>query len=712
MGILIVFVLKIHLFHQFSVDLPFKIPDYSMMPFIFNVTLPFKDAVFVFAILLFVILLMPIVFKKIHVPGIVGLILAGVAIGPKGFHIIELDPAIKLLSTIGLLYIMFLAGLEIDFRDFQRNRNKSLVFGFLTFSIPLSIGTLTTLYVLNFPFNSALLLASMYATHTLISYPIVSRLGVTKNEAVTITVGGTIVTDTAALLLLSFITANAKGGTWDDIALKMGISFTIFLIVVMGIFPRIARWFFKNVEAEGTSQYIFALLTVFASAVAAELANIEPIIGAFMAGLGLNRLIPHSSVLMNRVNFIGNSLFIPLFLISVGMRVDLNVLFADINSWKVALTIIVVAYATKWLAAFLTQKIFKYSATERRIIFGLGSSHAAATLAIILIGFDLKLFDASVLNGTILMILVTCLASTFITENAAKKLAIKELEKAAADTEGVERILVPVANPANFETLIDLAILVKDPKSQEPIYPLSVVNDDDESRKRILLNDKLFEKAISHARAAEVEVDIISRVDLNVAGGIIRAVKDLAISDIIIGWNGKPSAVDIFFGTIMSQLLQKTSQTVFVSKINQPINTFRRLVVVVPPRAELEVGFIHWLDILQRFVSQLGAKLTFYSVETKPEELRKHLNNRRSLLQSEFLHLPFWDNIEDIEASLRGEDLLIVVSARAHSLSYSKAMERLPRILSDGFEPVSFLILFPGQTSMVDTEGVSQQFVG
>lgn len=683
-----------------------------MIPFTFNIALPFKDAVFVFATLLFVILLMPIVFKKIHVPGIVGLILAGVAIGPKGFHIIELDPAIKLLSTIGLLYIMFLAGLEIDFRDFQRNRNKSLVFGFLTFSIPLSIGTLTTLYVLNFPFNSALLLASMYATHTLISYPIVSRLGVTKNEAVTITVGGTIVTDTAALLLLSFITAYAKGGSWDDIALKMGISFTIFLIVVMGIFPRIARWFFKNVEAEGTSQYIFALLTVFASAVAAELANIEPIIGAFMAGLGLNRLIPHSSVLMNRVNFIGNSLFIPLFLISVGMRVDLNVLFADINSWKVALTIIVVAYATKWLAAFLTQKIFKYSATERRIIFGLGSSHAAATLAIILIGFDLKLFDASVLNGTILMILVTCLASTFITENAAKKLAIKELEKAAADTEGVERILVPVANPANFETLIDLAILVKDPKSQEPIYPLSVVNDDDESRKRILLNDKLFEKAISHARAAEVEVDIISRVDLNVAGGIIRAVKDLAISDIIIGWNGKPSAVDIFFGTIMSQLLQKTSQTVFVSKINQPINTFRRLVVVVPPRAELEVGFSHWLDILQRFVSQLGAKLTFYSVETKPEELRKHLNERRSLLQSEFLHLPFWENIDDIAELLRGEDLLIVVSARAHSLSYSKAMERLPRILSDGFEPVSFLILFPGQTSMVDTEGVSQQFVG
>jgi Kef-type K+ transport system membrane component KefB len=683
-----------------------------LLPMLFDFSLPFKDAVFVFAILLLVILLMPILFKKIHVPGIVGLILAGVAIGPKGLHVIELDASIKLLSTIGLLYIMFLAGLEIDFRDFQRTRNKSLVYGFLTFSIPLSIGTLTTLYVLNFSFVSSLLLASMYATHTLISYPIVSRLGVTKNEAVTITVGGTIVTDTAALLVLSFITANAKGGAWDDIALKMGISFAIFLIVVMVIFPRIAHWFFKNVEAEGASQYIFALLTVFASAVVAELANIEPIIGAFMAGLGLNRLIPHASVLMNRVNFIGNALFIPLFLISVGMRVDLHVLFTDINSWKVAITIIVVAYVTKWLAAYLTQKIFNYSKTERQIIFGLGSSHAAATLAIILIGFDLKLFDASVLNGTIMMILVTCLASTFITERAAKKLAVKELEKAGADTEGVERILVPVANPANFETLIDLAILIKNAKSQEPIYPLSVVNDDAESRKRILLNDKLFENAISHARAAEVEVEVISRVDLNVASGIIRAVKDLAISDVVIGWNGKPSAVDIFFGTIMSQVLQKTTQTVLVSKINQPVNTFRRLVVVVPAQAELEVGFVRWVTILQRFVAQLGAKLTFYSVENKPNALKKQLENRPALAQSEFLHLPFWENIEDIAPILRGEDLLVVVSARAHSLSYSKVMERLPRILSQGFEPVSFLILFPEQALMVDTEGVSSQFVG
>jgi nucleotide-binding universal stress UspA family protein len=558
------------------------------------------------------------------------------------------------------------------------------------------------------------LLASMYATHTLISYPIVSRLGITKNEAVTITVGGTIITDTAALLLLSFITATAKGGSLQDIAIKLTISFALFLVFTLIILPRLARWFFKNVEAEGSSQFIFALLLVFISAVSAELANVEPIIGAFMAGLVLNRLVPHSSVLMNRINFTGNALFIPLFLISVGMRVDLRVLVADINAWKVAATIIFTAYITKWLAAFITQKIYGYSSTERRLIFGLGSSHAAATLAIVLIGFDLKFFDTAVLNGTILMILITCLVSTFITENAAKQLAINELEKISADTEGSERILIPVANPASFQQLIDLSILIKNPHSREPIFPLTVVNDDAESRRRILLNDKLFADAVRHATAAEVEVDVVSRVDLNVAGGIVRAVKDLAISDIVIGWNGKPSAVDIFFGTIMSQVLEHTTQTVLVSKILQPVNTFRRIIVVVPKNAELESGFGRWLTILQRLVSQLGAKLEFFTIETPPTVFQTFLQKKHvTLQQAAFRHLDFWDNLEDISVKLKQEDLLIVVSARPHSLSFVKIMERIPRVLSANFESASFVILFPEQAALpTEIEGVSQQFVG
>jgi Kef-type K+ transport system membrane component KefB len=684
---------------------------FDLMPLLFDLHLPFKEPVFIFTIILLVLLLMPLLLKKVRIPGIVGLILAGVAIGPKGFGLIEMDSGMKLFGTIGLLYIMFLAGLEIDFRDFQKNRNKSLVFGFLTFSIPLSIGTISTLYILNFPFNSALLLASMYATHTLISYPIVSRLGVTKNEAVAVTVGGTIITDTAALLLLSLIKSSVGGADLSIVLLKMAISFAIFLIIVLFLFSKIARWFFKNIESEGTSQYVFTLLVVFSAGVMAELAGIEPIIGAFLAGLILNRLVPHSSALMNRINFVGNALFIPIFLISVGMRVDLHVLFADANSWKVAITILVVAYLTKWLAAYFTQKIFNYSVVERNIIFGLGSSHAAATLAIVLIGFDLHLFDDSVLNGTILMILVTCLVSTFITENAAKKLAFKELEKIGSDTEGVERILVPVANPANFEQLIDLAILIKNPNSNEPIYPLSVVNDDAEARKNILLNDKLFSKAIAHAAAAEVNIDVISRVDLNAAGGIVRSVKDLAISNIIMGWNGKPSAVDIFFGTILSHILKNCSQSIMVSKIMQPMNTFRKIVVIVPLNAELETGFTHWLKSLNRLITQLGAKLVFYTVGRNPDDFKKALANHKSLQRADFKHFTEWETLETLSKILSSDDLLFVVTAREHTLSFIKIMERIPRILSDGFTSVSFVILYPEQALDTEGEGVSQQFM-
>jgi Kef-type K+ transport system membrane component KefB len=683
------------------------------MPILFDLTLPLKEPVWIFTIILLIILLMPLMMKKVRVPGIVGLILAGVAIGPKGLGMIELDAGMKLFSIIGLLYIMFLAGLEIDFRDFQKNRNKSLVFGFLTFIIPLSIGTITTYYFLHFSFISSLLLASMYATHTLISYPIVSRLGITKNEAVSVTVGGTIITDTAALFLLSLITLSVSGTDISLVLLRMLVSFSIFLVVVWFGFSYIARWFFKRVESEGASQYIFTLLVVFAAGVMAELAGIEPIIGAFLAGLVLNRLVPHSSVLMNRINFVGNALFIPMFLISVGMRVDLHVLFADLNSWKVALTIISVAYITKWLAAFFTQKIFNYSSLERQIIFGLGSSHAAATLAIILIGFDLKLFDASVLNGTILMILVTCLVSTFITENTGKQLAVKELEKIGSDTEGVERILVPVANPANFEQLIDLSIFIKNPISQEPIYPLSVVNDDPEARKSVLLRDKLFANAVAHARAAEVNVNVVSRVDLNVAGGIIRAVKDLAISDIVIGWNGKPSAVNLFFGTIMSQVLHNCAQTIWVSKILQPINTFRRIVVVVPHNATLEIGFMHCLNGISRLVSQLGAKLIFYTFQDAINPLKEVLKKNKNTQNSDIFTLGNWDeDFISLQSKLSNDDLLIVINAREHTLSFSKSMEYLPTVLSASFDPISFVILYPEQALQAESEGVSIQFVG
>lgn len=695
------------------------------MPFLF--VLPLSEPVYVLAILFSIVLISPLLLKKLKIPSIVGLIVMGVIIGPKGFNILGLEGGIKLLSSLGLVYLMFIAGLEIDLRHFKTQAYKSVTYGSLTFFVPLIIGTFSSIFVLHFSFTEAFLLASMYATHTLISYPIVSRLGITKTEVVTITVGGTILTDTAALVLLSFITAWYKGGTWYFIALETIATLALFFAFIWYIMPVVARWFFKRVASQTDGQFIFVLAFVFFTASVAHLSGLEPIIGAFLAGLLLNRLIPHASVLMNRINFVGNALFIPIFLFSVGMRVDPRVLFSDYSAWKVAITILVTAYATKWLAAFATQKLFNYSTTERRIIFGLGSSHAAATLAIVLIGFDLKIFDVAVLNGTILMILVSCVLSTFITENAGKKLALEYDAERVSDIDATERILIPVSNPATFSQLIDLALLLKNPQSNEPLYPLTIVSDDENARHTILLNNAKFNEAVNHAKAADVEIAVATRVDGNIASGITRAVKDLAISYVIIGWNGKPSMVDDFFGSIMSQLLMAQSQMVLVSKIvdnwslqskelvekEKEIVKNEKLKVVIPQKrstinAQLptnlrvffptsstrEKGFKKWLKIVFRLEKQLNAPISFYEIS---DDLEMQMGQHPLLSDwtDRITHFNSWMDVELLELEIKSNELLIFVSAREQSDSYDKSLARLPRLLAEKFTRHSFLLIFP-----------------
>ena len=286
--------------------------------------LPLKSPVLVFSLILLIILLSPILMRKLNIPGIIGLIISGVIVGPHGLNLLAKNSAIELFSTIGLLYIMFIAGLELDLNEFKANKNKSLLFGFFTFTIPLAIGFPVVYYFLDYNFNASFLTASMFATHTLVAYPIVSRLGVSKNQAVAITVGGTILTDTAVLIILAVVMENSKGSLNQEFWIRLAISLAIFSVIMFLLIPRIAKWFFRKLESEKHSHYIFVLSVVFFAAFLAELAGIEAIIGAFVAGLALNKLIPHSSALMNRIEFIGNSLFIPFFLISVGMLVDIR----------------------------------------------------------------------------------------------------------------------------------------------------------------------------------------------------------------------------------------------------------------------------------------------------------------------------------------------------------------------------------------------------
>jgi len=383
--------------------------------------LPLTSPVLIFAIILFIILLSPLLLNRIKMPDIIGFIIAGVAIGPYGLNLLS-KSSVELFSTIGLLYIMFIAGLELDFNEFKTKKHKSLAFGLLTFSIPILLGFPVLYYLLHYSLITSALTASMFATHTLVAYPIVSRYGIAKNEAVAITVGGTILTDATVLIILAIIIGAKNGGLTAAFWLQLIISLIVFAFIVLLIVPRIAKWFLARPESGKTTQYVFILLCLFVSGFLAQLAGVEPIIGAFLAGLALNPLVPRTSTLFSNIDFVGKAIFIPIFLIGVGMVVDLHVLFRGYEAIIVAAVLTIVALAGKWLAALFTQKIFSYSGNQRKLIFGLSSSHAAATLAIILIGYKNKIIDDNILNGTIILILVTCTVASLVTENVSRKI--------------------------------------------------------------------------------------------------------------------------------------------------------------------------------------------------------------------------------------------------------------------------------------------------
>jgi Kef-type K+ transport system membrane component KefB len=556
----------------------------------FSHYLPVKNPVLILALTLLIILFAPLILKRFRIPGIIGLIIAGVIIGPNTLHIIEKSTSFELFSKTGLLYIMFLAGLEIDMQEYKQNRSKSLVFGAFTFFIPITIGYLVCVYVFHYSLWPSLLLASMFSTHTLLSYPIVSNMGIVKNRAVQVSFGGTIITDSAVLILLGVITNVVQGEInaifWTRLILSLGL----LGFAVLYLLPKVSRWFFRNIEGQGSSQYIYVLAVVFIAGYFSELAGVEPIIGAFLAGLALNRVIPHNSVLMNRVIFIGNTIFIPFFLISAGMLVDFSLFFKGTNALIFAGVLSLVALLTKWLAAQVTGFIYKYTKYERRVMFGLSASHAAATLAVIKVGYDIGLFDQNVINGTIILILITCMVSSFVTERAARKIAMSEKESSKKITDRTERILIPVSNPENIARLIDLALIIKDNESREPIYPLSIVEESADADEKIHVVKKVIEGVVEQIASVDKRVEVIKKVDLSIVDGIARTARAYSISDILISWKAQ-QGTGLIFGSIADNLLVKTKQSIIISKVIQPLNTYRRVILILSPNAELESGF-------------------------------------------------------------------------------------------------------------------------
>lgn len=659
-------------------------------------TIPFTNPVLIFAVLLLIVLISPLLLKRLNVPGIIGLIIAGVIIGPHGLDLISDSEGVNMFSSIGLLYIMFIVGLELDLNEFKANRNKSVVFGFFTFIIPLIIGFPVCYYLLGYDVFASFLTASMFSTHTLVTYPIVSRMGVSKNQAVAITVGGTILTDTAVLVILAIVLNSHSGNFNFQFLLRLFISISIFSFIVFFLIPKIARWFFQKVESEKYSHYIFVIFIVFLAGFLAELGGIEPIIGAFAAGLALNRLIPHSSALMNRIEFIGNSLFIPIFLISVGMLVNVSVVFSGTTTLYIAVVLSVVALLGKWLSAFLTQKTFKYSVAQRNLIFGLSSSHAAATLAVILVGFKAGIIDEYILNGTIVLILLTCLIASFVTQKAAKEIAIAEEDEDIIPSElghfAQEKILVPIADPANIGKHIELAMMLKDKKSVNSISLLGVVPNNEEAERNIINFKKKLLEQVSDAVAADLVVDVIATIDHNVASGIVRTARETMSDIVILGWPGKVGVLEKLVGDKVDLIIKNMDKNLFICHLEKKMITHKRIVVVSPPLAEKELGFDIWVNK----VVQLSKELTLPVLHIGHPETQ-HLISSNKKLKANFTYKEFVDWSDPLACGdeIKENDIFIFVSAHPGYVSHIPVLDNMPTRIERRFPDVSRIVVFP-----------------
>ncbi len=658
-------------------------------------SLPLQNPVLVFSVILLVILLAPIVLKGLRLPGIFGLILSGVLIGPHGFHVLEQNSAVQLFSTIGLLYIMFIAGLELDLADFKAHRNRSFVFGLFTFAIPIAVGYPVCTRFLGYDPVASLLISSMFATHTLMAYPIVSRLGISRNLAVAVAVGGTILTDTAVLIILAVVVGMHRGALDQSFWIQLGVSLAIFSAIMFFAIPRFARWFFRKLESEKHAHYIFVLAIVFFAAFLAEVAGVEPIIGAFAAGLALNPLIPHTSALMNRIEFMGNALFIPFFLISVGMIVDLSVIFKGFNAWVIALTLTTVALVSKWLAALATQLVFRFSGAQRQLIFGLSSAHAAATIAVIMVGFNEGILDEAVLNGTIILILFTSLASTLATERAGKKILQDDPVASVPERTDVEHMLIPNIRGEKSTALVELAMAMRTSVKSKPITVLTIIPNDELAEGAMAQAQQQLRTYVSQGAAAEIPVQPHVTLDFHISSGIARTSRELQATTVLLDWIIKPSLVNTLLGESVSSLVEKIDRNVFLCRLIEPLVTVKRMILICPPLSERENGFESWLHAVAHLGRQQSLEVLVVANSTGYAAVTDALKGHKLTLST--VHHPFddWDDLLVATRFVRLGDLVVISCGRIGSPSYAPYMESLPSKLSKYLEFQNLIVVYP-----------------
>ncbi|RAL23119.1 cation/H(+) antiporter [Lujinxingia litoralis] len=660
-----------------------------------SVTFPFSNPVLIFATLMALIFLAPQVVTRLKIPGMVGLILGGALVGPSAFNLLARDATIVLLGTVGLLYLMFQAGLSLDLGRFNTLKGRSVVFGLFSFFIPQLLTLWVSLRFLGYSLEAALLLGSIIGSHTLIAYPIVARLGLMKNTAVTMTLGGTLVTDTLSLAILAIVMAWHSGDVAAiDWAVFGGAVAAYVAVVLLGL-PRLGYAFFRTVRNSPEMEFGFLMTVLFFTAWLAEAVGLAPIIGAFIGGLALNRLVPEQSTLMARIRFNGEALFVPFFLISVGLLIDFEVLFSSLALWKLAAVLIALVSVGKLVAALIVRSIFKYSAAEGWTIYGLSVPQAAATLAVTLIGYEASIFDATLVNAVVVMILATCILGPALVEKYGLEMAHRAEAEPVEQRFGRERLLVPVANPKTSDELFDLALYMRDPKCKEPVYPLMVVTDGQDAEERLLTKRKMLDHFVTKGAEAGVSVRPLARIAMNVANGIARVAREERASMVLIGWSGQVSTRERIFGTVLDQLLDETRQLLFVNRISEPLATTEKVVLAVPPFAERSPGFFEAVNSVKLLASRLDAELVVVCEARHLEHDRSYVDSIEPELDADYVPVEAWSTLaQTLDNVVERGAMIFALSARPRSAPWIPELDRLPRVLSERYPDNSLSVVF------------------
>ena len=676
--------------------------------------LPITDPTLIFFVVLLIILFAPIVMSKLRIPHIIGMVLAGVVIGQYGFNILERDNSFELFGRVGLYYIMFLAGLEMDMQGAKKQSQRFLIFGLLTCLVPLVLTYIMAMAFLGYSGKASFLLGCIMASNTLIAYPIIGRYGLQRHPSVALSVGSSMISLFLALVMLAALSGSFENNSGWMFWFLFVAKFALFCAGSIILIPKLTRYFLRR-YSDAVMQYIFVLGIMFLSASLTSLIGLEGIFGAFFSGLILNRYIPHVSPLMNRIEFIGNALFIPYFLIGVGMLINVRTLFTGIDVIWVVLLIVFFGTFGKAVAAYISSLIFRLPKADGHMMFGLTSAHAAGAIAMVMVGMRLEvapgqyLVNDDMLNGVVMMILFTCIISTLMTEHASQQIILQEKRhphNEAPQTDD-EKILLCVKYPEIAPHLLYLSILMRNQRLNRELVALNVVYDDQKSNTARQEGIQLLERLQQTASASDVKVQTQVRLATNIANGIKHAFREFACSEIIMGMHVHTDANPRFWGEFIQSLYNGLNRQIMLTRFVQPMSTLRRIQVVVPSRAEFEPGFHRWLERLSRLAGQLDCRIQFHGRNESLVLIAEYINNRHPNVRAEYTSMAHWNELPQLAAGIAEDHLFVVVTARKGTISYKNALERLPDDLQKHYSGKNLMIIFPDQFGNTKDERMS-----